>query len=351
MNAAMRRPTPEIEPCRLVPSAAAQRRLARRLGREHPFDEVLAVSALYGVDPRALAELYRYWQDELELEQQPLFRLPSFQLRQGNDTLRFVHVRSPSPAALPLLLLHGSTAALPEVAGLAPALAEPTPGAPAFHVVCPALDDAGGTRALLAERCHELMHSLGYSRYLVHGSDSGAAIALELAAREPDAVVGAHVTCVAAYPHEASEPALSQREKSQLAALTELYQRLEAELPENPLEELAFALSRLADSPEPPSRSSWRDTLLTGLSLSCLDERASERRARYRELRLAPSRASRAPLSVHCFPLDGPSLRRFVEAEHRVAEWHEHERGGPCPALEQPELLVASLRQFGARSS
>jgi hypothetical protein len=174
---------------------------------------------------------------------------------------------------------------------------------------------------------------------------------LELAAAESAAVVGVHVTSVAAYPDESSGALalLSRAEKSQLAALCELNERLASELPETPLEELAFALSQLLDSPEPPARAAWRDTLLTGLSLSWTSAHVTPRSALYRELRLAPSRGSCVPLCVHCFPLDAPSLRRFVEREHRVAEWYEHDRGGARPALEQPEQLVRSLRELATR--
>jgi pimeloyl-ACP methyl ester carboxylesterase len=353
MNAAIGRPEPQIEPCRLLPSDAARRRLAQRLTpqveHERQFDQVLAASSLYGVDPRELRELYDYWQHDFELERQPLFRLPSFRLRAGNDSLRFVQVRSTQTGALPLLLLHGETGSLAEVATLAPELSEPASATTPFHVVCPALDDLPRNRAEAASACAELMRALGYSRYLVHGSEGGAAVALELAAETPDRVAGVHVTRVAAYPsEEAGElSSLSSAEKSQLAALSELYERLGAEAPESPLESLALSLSQLADTPA-TNAAAWRDPLLTGLSFRWSNG-MTQTSAELAELCLAPSRASRAPLSVQSFPLDAPSLRRFVERQHRVAEWREHERGGACPALEQPRSLLDSLRQFAAR--
>jgi hypothetical protein len=70
-----------------------------------------------------------------------------------------------------------------------------------------------------------------------------------------------------------------------------------------------------------------------------------QRRALYRH-RLDAAPTSPAPLAVQSFPLDAPNLRRFAERDHRVAEWNEHTQGGGMPALEQPELLLASLRDF-----
>lgn len=349
MNAALLRSTSEIEPCRLALSEAAQRRLARRLGHDDGFDELVTVSALYGVSPKVLGELYDYWRDDFRLEQQPLFALPGFRLMSGGETIRFWHVRSSDSAALPLLVLHGFSASLAEFVSLACAARE------SFHVVCPALDDIDGSCSSVAERCAELMRELGYTRYVVHGSDSGSAIALELAARAGAAVAGAHVTGVRAYPSEAAGElaALSSREKSQLAVLSELYERLQTELPETPLEGLAFALSQL-DEPSRDAADAFAncyDALLTGLSLSWSNDEATLRAARYRERCLAVSPTARAPISVDEFPLAPPSLRRLAEARHRVAEWREHERGGCTPALERAEVLAESLRRFAAHLS
>lgn len=350
MNAAVLRPASEIEPCRLAPSEAAQRRLARRLGQAQGFDELVTASALYGVSPQLLGELYDYWQHDFRLEQQPLFGLPGFRLVSGNEALRFWHARSSSSEALPLLLLHGFSASLAEFANLATTLTE------SFHVVCPALDDIDGGCATVAERCAGLMNRLGYERYLVHGSDSGSAVALALAARADAAVAGVHVTGICAYPSEAAGElaALSSREKSQLAALSELYERLQTELPESPLEALAFGLSQL-DEPCELGRSgalvATFDALLAGLSLAWSNDDAALRAERYRERCLAASPAACAPVFVAEFPLAPPTLRRLAETRQRVAEWHEHARGGPCPALEQPELLSESLRRFAQRLS
>jgi hypothetical protein len=91
--------------------------------------------------------------------------------------------------------------------------------------------------------------------------------------------------------------------------------------------------------------------LLAGLSLAWSNDDAALRAERYRERCLATSPVVRAPVCVNEFPLAPPTLRRLAEARQRVAEWHEHERGGPCPALEQPQLLTQSLQRFAQRLS
>jgi hypothetical protein len=116
-------------------------------------------------------------------------------------------------------------------------------------------------------------------------------------------------------------------------------------MPQSPIEELAFALARLEQAEEPEAVP-WRDALLTGLTLSWALGDVGARSELYRTSRLTAARSTRAPLAMHAFPLDAPSLRRFAERQHRVVEWHEHERGGSLPALEQPDLVVTSLRRF-----
>ncbi|WP_204984816.1 alpha/beta fold hydrolase, partial [Escherichia coli] len=193
--------------------------------------------------------------------------------------------------------------------------------------------------------CAELMARLGYTRYLVHGSDLGANIALELAALDSAHVAGAHVTTLPTYPSESAEAlaSLSRAEKSQLARLTELHDELWLNLPESPLEQLAFALSRIDDVEHFSPGSRAADALLTSFVLACIGGDENARAALYRENRLKAAPVSPVPLAVHTFPLDAPSLRRLALEQHRVVAWVEHETGGCMPALEAPELFRASL--------
>jgi pimeloyl-ACP methyl ester carboxylesterase len=352
MNALTRRPALEPTPCRLaVPEAAGQQLLARL---RHPaaIGEAFEASAKYAVSSGALCDLLRYCEAELELQQQALFDLPCFEARLGAENICFVHARSSDPRALPLLLVHGYSASLAEfqqqIAGLTAG-----DGAPAFHVVCPSLPGFGLTsgEALprsAAAQCAGLMAQLGYPRYLVHGSDLGAKVALELAALDEPHVAALHVTALPTYPAPAgdADPASSQ-EKSQLLRLAELEAELEFALPESPLEELAYALSR-SDEELGTLTPQQRAGLLTGLLLSTSFGNPDARASLHR-LRLEPAPRSAVPIALHAFPLDAPSLRRAALERYRVVEWHEHALGGCTPALEQPELWLSSLRSWGAR--
>jgi len=322
-------------------------RLRRRLECPVSDEDVWWASSLFGTCPRQLAELYDHFRRDFRLEEQPVWRLPWFRCSLGERSLRFVHVRSAAPSAEPLLLLHGL---LGSPAELAPLLVELARGDACFDLVCPMLEDAGTSSEVRALASAELMRSLGHARYYVHGSDSGSGVALALAAASESSVVVSHVTTLPVFPwDEHWTISLDSAEKSQLAACAELVARLER-APSSPLEELAFALSNLdAEAPEeaPPAES--QDALLSAVAFAWATASPRARFDHHAQLKLRAAPPSRAPVSVHTFPQDVPSLRRLAEARHHIVEWREHERGGPWPALEQPRLLADSLRELVTR--
>jgi microsomal epoxide hydrolase len=353
----------EIAELRLAVPRCALDQLDLRLGHDRGAGEVWEASARYAVPPQALSALVDYWCDDFDFSasEARLNELPLFAGRFGAEQLLFAHVRSKEPGAIPLLLLHGGFGSIAELEALIGPLTDPARygGLPAdaFHVVCPALPGFGlspsntATSLLsIAEACAELMRALGYARYVAHGGDVGSAVARAIAANDAQHLAGVHVTLCPAFPDSEPRPltALTSQEKSQLALLSELETRSSFEAPDSPIQLLALVSLQLQDWLETAAWGSAADQLLAGLTLSCLGGdpalQARLRRAARRE-----SEPFTAPLGVCTFPLDAPCLRRFAELKYRVADWTEHDRGGCMPALEQPELLLASLVRFFSR--
>jgi epoxide hydrolase len=357
------RSDPEIEElCLRVPQAALDQ-LDQHLARERAAGEVWEASARYAVPPDTLSRLVDYWCDDFDFRviEARLNELPLFAGRLGSGDLLFSHVRSTQAGAIPVLLLHGSFGSLPELQALIGPLSDPVryggrPG-DAFHVVCPALPGFGLSSAGpdidldgIAHSCAELMRTLGYRRYLAHGSDVGATVARQLAARDSAHVAGIHVTSCPAFPEPGALElaSLTTTEKSQLALLTELDAASTWQQPCSPIELLALASTQLQDWLETDAWGSAVDQLLAGLTLSLLGGDARLQWNLHRQGRREGPRTT-VPLGVCTFPLDVPCLRRFAERRYRITDWVEHERGGSLPALEQPELLLASLVGFCAR--
>lgn len=101
--------------------------------------------------------------------------------------LHFVHKRSATSDAIPLLYLHGWPGCFLEVHKIIGSLTSPIPthlhlpeDSPSFHVVAPSIPGFGfsdtskvegfGLRET-AEVFDKLMRKLGYSRYVVYGSN------------------------------------------------------------------------------------------------------------------------------------------------------------------------------------
>lgn len=346
MNAAVRCFEGEIEPFRLQVPQAALRRLALRLGRQRAQGEAWEAALQYGAPLDMLEQLLDFWCDEQDFR--AIAELPMFRTAQHGRTLCFAHARSAEAGALPLLWLHGYSSSVAETTSLLASLARE------FHVVVPSLPGFGLSDALsepsltaVAESCASLMASLGYRRYVVHGSELGSAIATELARLDGPRVAALHVTSLPTLPAvDALELALLRcEEKSQLASLSELRATWAHAAPRSAVERLAWATCQLADCDGVAQLDQLRPALLWGLSLNVLGQRDFQRSLA--EQAHAPSAVRcEVPVCVCSFPLAPPSLRRFAERDHRVARWQEQPCGGELAALEQPALLLASLREW-----
>jgi pimeloyl-ACP methyl ester carboxylesterase len=183
--------------------------LHQRLDRTRWPEEVPGGGWDQGVPLAYLRELSDHWRHRYDwrAHEARLNALAQFTTRIDGTRIHFVHVRSPEPAALPLVILHGWPGSIVELAGLIGPLADPRAhgGDPAraFHVVAPSLPGYGfsgptpdrgwGVRRIAAAMA-ELMGRLGYRRFGAHGGDWGAAIARELGVLAPDRVLGAHIT-------------------------------------------------------------------------------------------------------------------------------------------------------------
>ena len=133
---------------------------------------------------QALVERWRNGYDWRACEARLNALSPSMTTIDGLD-IHFLHVRSPEPDAMPLLLTHGWPGSVIEFLKVAEALADPRAHggdpADAFHVVIPSLPgyglsgkptEAGWNTDRIARAWIELMQRLGYERFVAQGGDS-----------------------------------------------------------------------------------------------------------------------------------------------------------------------------------
>ncbi|MFC9893968.1 epoxide hydrolase family protein [Nocardia sp. NPDC127579] len=181
-----------------------------------------------GVPVGYLKELAEYWRTEFDWRAQEaeLNRLPQFITGIDGLDVHFVHVRSPEPGALPLLLTHGWPNSFVEFTKTIGPLTNPREHgldpAHAFHVVIPSVPGftfSAGAPEMTVQRVAgmwvELMARLGYDRYGVQGGDLGAYVAPEMALAAPDRVVGVHLDGGIGMPTAADVPSMTPDERAE----------------------------------------------------------------------------------------------------------------------------------------
>ena len=179
-----------------------------RLARTRWPNELPNVGWSRGVALGYLQELADYWQTQYDWRKHEarLNQFPQFTTEIDGQNIHFLHVRSPEPHALPLILTHGWPGSIVEFLKVIGPLSDPRrhggDPADAFHLVIPSIpafgfsgpaNETGWTTRRVAQSWAELMHRLGYERYGAQGGDTGALVAPELGHVDPSHLVGIHV--------------------------------------------------------------------------------------------------------------------------------------------------------------
>jgi pimeloyl-ACP methyl ester carboxylesterase len=301
--------------------------------------------------------------------------------------VHFLHVRSPEPDALPLILTHGWPGSIVEFLDIIGPLSDPRAhgGDPtqAFHLVIPSLPgfgfsgpthETGWTTHRIARAWAALMQRLGYERYGAQGGDWGAFVSPELGRVDPDHVVGVHVNAatmgfIPFGPVDPDELAgFTAVEKGRLERLNRFltdmngYFQIQATRPQtlaygladSPVGQLAWIVEKFKEwthsSAEQPEDAIDRDHMLTNVMLYWLtDTAASSARLYYENMHSGTwsRQPSPTPTGVAVFAED-VAFRRYGERGNNIVHWSEFDRGGHFAAMEAPDLLIGDIRTFFA---
>jgi pimeloyl-ACP methyl ester carboxylesterase len=377
----------EIRPFRIDVPQADLDDLRDRLARTRWPDELPDVGWTRGVPLGYLQDLAAYWRDGYDWRKQEadLNQHPQFTTTIDGANIHFLHVRSPEPDALPLVLTHGWPGSVVEFLDVIGPLADPRAHggdpADAFHLVIPSMPgygfsgptrEAGWTTDRVAAAWAELMARLGYERYGAQGGDWGAFVSPELGRVDPDHVVGVHVNAatfgfIPFGPVDPEELAtFTDAEKARLERLNNFlsnmngYFQIQATRPQtlaygltdSPVGQLAWIVEKFKEwtdsSAELPEDAVDRDHLLTNVMLYWLTGTAGSAARMYYENMHAASwgkQPGTTPTGVAVFVEDVP-IRRYAEGGNNIVHWSEFDRGGHFAAMEAPDLLVGDVRAF-----
>jgi pimeloyl-ACP methyl ester carboxylesterase len=360
-----------------------------RIARTRWPDELAGVGWERGVPLGYLKELAEYWRTgyDWRAAEAELNQYPQFITRIDGADIHFLHVRSPEPGALPLLLTHGWPGSVAEFLDVIGPLTDPAAHggdrADAVHLVIPSipgygfstLPETGWDTARIARAWAELMRQLGYDRYGAQGGDAGSVISLELGRIDPEHVAGLHVNMLMTFPSgdPAEISALDEADLARLALLSRFdaelsgYMKVQATRPQtlaygltdSPVGQLAWIVEKFrewTDSAKLPEDAVDRDQLLTLVSIYWLTATAGSSAQFYYEgaegVRTAASGAAPAaltvPVGVAVFPHDiFVPIRGFARRDiATITHWTEFDRGGHFAAMEQPSLLVGDVQKF-----
>ena len=368
--------------------------LRRRIEATRWPSKELVADRSQGVQLATIQELARYWTTDYDWRkvEAKLNALPQFTTEIDGVEIHFIHVRSRHEDALPLIMTHGWPGSVIELLDTVGPLTDPTAhgGTPedAFHLVLPSLPgygfsgepaELGWDAARVARAWAELMHRLGYTRYVAQGGDVGALVTDLMGRQAVEGLAGYHLSLLTAVLAIGDHlPKESEQERAAAEAVATFKedgfgyflematrpQTISYALLDSPVALAAWMLDHDTDSyykisrafvDGEPAGNLTRDTIVDNITLYWLTGTAASAARSYwedaRALAAAlasgqPPPAVTVPVGFTTFPGEiWASPRSWVEAVYPdLAYFNEVDRGGHFAAWEEPELFAAEMR-------
>src|SRR5580765_392669 len=181
--------------------------LHRRISATRWPSRELVADRSQGVQLETLHALARYWSTDYDWRkaEAKLNALAQFTTEIDGVDIHFIHVKSGHENALPLIMTHGWPGSVIELIDSVGPLTDPTAhggsAEAAFHLVLPSLPgyglsgepvEIGWDLGRTARAWAELMHRLGYTRYVAQGGDVGAGVTDAMSRQAPEGLIGIH---------------------------------------------------------------------------------------------------------------------------------------------------------------
>jgi len=347
-----------------------------------------------GVQLKTLEALARYWEtgyDWRKAEAQ-LNALPQFTTEIDGVDIHFIHVKSAHENALPLIMTHGWPGSIIELLEAIGPLTDPTAHGgdadDAFHLVLPSLPgygfsgeptELGWNVGRIAQAWAELMHRLGYTRYVAQGGDVGASVTDSMGRQAPKGLVGIHTNLLVTALAGSPMPGNTDEERAALDQVNTFNtsgkayfleqatrpQTIGYALLDSPVALAAWMLDHDTDAyykissafvDQKPSGNLTRDHILDNVTLYWLTGTGASAARSYWENGQAAAAAAasgKAPPPVE-LPVVGfsafpgeiwQSPRSWVEAGYpNLTYYNKPARGGHFAAWEEPEIFSEEVR-------
>jgi pimeloyl-ACP methyl ester carboxylesterase len=366
-----------------IPQAKIDRILSQVRDAEWP-DRLDAPDLRYGVSWDYMKELANYWTKDFDWRKAEanLNKYPQFLARVGDYDVHFYHVKGRGPKPLPLILTHGWPGSVFEFLNAIGPLSDPASfgGSPddAFDVIVPSLPGFGFSSKprgrpigapTVASLWNRLMtEQLGYQKYGAQGGDIGSRVTVQLALNHKDSLVGVHFNGLAegrTPPPDAEQTpderawrragvAYLSRERDYFNIQINKTQTIGFALGNNPLGAAAWVVEKLkgwSDSESPFEPAFTKDQVLTNVMIYLVTNTMDTSVWMYRGREDDPDvvGAITIPTGYASLPREIVTLappRHVLERNYNLVRYTKLPHGGHFAFWEQPELMVADVRQF-----
>jgi pimeloyl-ACP methyl ester carboxylesterase len=317
--------------------------------------------------------------------------LPQFTTEIDGVTIHFIHVKSPHAGALPLIMTHGWPGSVIELLDSIGPLTDPTAhggrAEDAFDLVLPSLPgyglsgepiELGWDPARTARAWAELMHRLGYTRYVAQGGDVGALVTDAMARQAPEGLAGIHTNLLVAAlgNNKPTSAQPTEKERAAIDALAKFQQSgfgyfleqatrpqtIGYALLDSPVALAAWILDHDTDSYQKisraflegqPSGNLTPDRIVDNITLYWLSGTGASAARSYWESAQSQARMgdqtppeAKVPAGFTTFPGEiFQAPRSWVEKSYpNLIYFNEVDKGGHFAAWEEPELFATEVR-------
>ena len=381
----------DIRPFRIdMPDEAIADLRQRIVAARWPSRELVADRS-QGVQLATIRELARYWAADYDWRgcEAKLNALPQFKTEIDGLDIHFIHVKSEHADALPLIMTHGWPGSVIELLEVVGPLTDPTAhggtAEDAFDLVLPSLPgygfssepaEVGWDPGRIARAWAELMHRLGYTRYVAQGGDVGSAVTDAMGRQAPEGLAGIHLNLLLAVLGGGPLPSESEEERAALSGLATFNtsgsgyfieqatrpQTIGYALLDSPVALAAWMLDHDTDSyykisraflDKQPAGHLTRGSIVDNITLYWLTGTGASAAREYWETGQATALAAgqappdvSVPVGFTTFPGEiWPAPRSWVEKFYpTLTYFNEVDRGGHFAAWEEPELFATEIR-------
>ena len=340
----------------------------------------------YGTNLDYMKELSEYWINKYDWKktENEINKFKNYKTNIENIEIHFIQEKGSGSNPKPLLLSHGWPGSIIEFLNIIDKLAHPEKYGgkeeDSFDVVVPSLPGYGfsgrphrpiGPRKMATIFNLLMTNVLGYKKYIAQGGDFGGTIATWLAYDSPKNLLGIHINILIIRhpdgPQTEEEKEWQERFRKE-QRIEDGYRTQQATKPQtlsyammdSPVGVAAWIIEKMrgwSDIKNGDIESVYsKDILLSNIMVYLVTKTFNTASWIYYGRREEGGRTLpkehlplKVPTAVALFPKEYLEWapRSYVERIYNVQRWTNMSKGGHFAALEQPDLLVEDIKNFG----